>query len=79
MKTSAYLQHQLCHLETLLQALVGRDGFMIEETQQVEPPQGFLVVALADVQHPVLPIKIGEFKAFLSIAKENQVKTQARQ
>lgn len=51
---------------------------MIEETQQVVPLQGFLIVTLVDVQHSVLSIKIGEFKTFLSIAKENQVKTQAR-
>lgn len=74
----AYLQHQLRHLEALLQTLVGRDGFVIEETQQVVPLQGFLIVTLVDVQHSVLSIKIGEFKTFFSIAKENQVKTQAR-
>lgn len=74
----SYLQHQLRHLEALLQALVGRDGFVIEETQQMVPLQGFLIVTLVDVQYSVLSIKIGKFKAFLSIAKENQVKTQAR-
>lgn len=74
-----YLQHQLRHLEPLLQALVGRHRFMVEEAQQVVSLQSLLVVALVDVQHPVLPVKIGELQTFFSTAKENQVKAQAGQ
>lgn len=63
-----YLQHQLCHLEPLLQALVGGHWFVVEQAQEVVSLQGLLVVALGDVQHPVLPVKIGELETFLSAA-----------
>lgn len=52
---------------------------MVEEAQQVVPLQSLLVVALADVQDPVLSVKIGELQTFLGAAEEHQVKTQAGQ
>ncbi len=75
----SYLQHQLCHLELFLQALVGGHWLVVEQAQQVVSLQSLLVVALVDVQHPVLPVKIGELETFLSTAKENQVKAQAQE
>lgn len=52
---------------------------MVEETQQVIPLQSLLVVAFVDVQHPVLPVKVGELETFLGPAEENQAKAQAGQ
>lgn len=74
-----HLQHQLGHLEPLLQAFVGGQRLVVEEAQQVVSLQGLLVVALVDVQHPVLPVKIGELKTFLSTAKRKQAKAKARE
>lgn len=69
----SHLQHQLRHLEALLQALVGRQRFVVEQAQQVVSLQSLLVVPLVDIQHPVLSIKIRELKTFLCPAKEKQV------
>lgn len=43
-----YLQHQLRHLEPLLETLIGRHRFVVEETQKLVSLQGFLEVALVD-------------------------------
>lgn len=79
MSESPHLQHQLSHLELLLEALTGRDRFVVEQAQQVVPPQGLLVVTLVDVQHPVLPIKVGELQTFLSPTEANQIEAEAGQ
>lgn len=52
---------------------------MVEQAQQVVSLQSFLVVALADVQHPVPAIKVGKLQTFLGAAKEKQVEKKARQ
>lgn len=79
LRPHSHLQHQLRHLEPLLQAFVGGQRLMVEQAQQVISLQSLLVVALVDVQHPVLPIKVGELEAFLGAAEESQAKAKARQ
>ena len=51
---------------------------MVEQAQEIVSLQSLLVVALGDVQHPVLPVKIGELETFLGTAGQNQAKAQAR-
>ncbi|KAG7263675.1 hypothetical protein CRUP_031974 [Coryphaenoides rupestris] len=72
LKTQSYLQHQLGHLELLLQALAGGQRLVVEEAQHVVAAQCLLVVALVDVQHAVLPVKVGELQALLGPAGGEQ-------
>lgn len=77
MNSLPHLQHQLRHLEAFLQALVVRHRLVEEQAQQVVPLQGLLVVALVNVQNPILPVKVWELQTFLGSAVQNQSEAEA--